>query len=227
MQNSNLLGIGLYTAADAGRLLGLASGKVRRWLTGHRIGDTTYAPLWQPQVRLEDGATFLGFRDLMELRTANHLMEAGLSAQAVRRAIEIAQEMIGDERPLSTTRFRTDGRSIFLRMAEEGDEVKILDLFKRQYVFAKVIEKSLKNVEFDGIAPARWRAGPPRSGVVIDPARSFGQPIDDETGVPTAILARAASAATSILQVARDWEVPVRAVRDAVAFENSLVKRAA
>ena len=49
------LGLGLYTAAEASRLLHLPVAKVRRWLGGYRGAERDYAPLWTPQLpRLDD-----------------------------------------------------------------------------------------------------------------------------------------------------------------------------
>ena len=56
----------------------------------------------------------------------------------------------------------------------------------------KVIEPSLKNLEFESDVATRWWPLGRAKGVVVDPKRQFGQPIDDATGVPTSVLAQAA-----------------------------------
>ena len=82
-----LVGVGLYTPAEAARLLRIPASKIVRWLRGHDANGRWYERLWQPQVQLGDGRVYLGFRDLMELRTAHAFMEAGVSAIMIRRAI--------------------------------------------------------------------------------------------------------------------------------------------
>jgi hypothetical protein len=57
---SSLIGVGLYTPAEAQRLLGVPAGKISRWLTGHVVGGKRYDPLWSPQIDLGDGKTYLG-----------------------------------------------------------------------------------------------------------------------------------------------------------------------
>lgn len=219
---TELIGVGLYTPSEAQRLLGIPSGKIARWLKGHGSGNRVYAPLWLPQVDLGDGSLHLGFRDLMELRTAHLFMKAGVSAQQIRRAISEARAIVGKAHPLSTTRFRTDGRTIFLEIASESNDVQLLDLFRKQYTFSRIIEASLKGVEFEGVTPRRWWIGSGRDGIVIDPERAFGQPIDDESGVPTAVLASAASSEGSTRKAANAWLVPEIVVRRAVDFERQL-----
>ena len=72
---ASLVGIGLYTPSEAAQLIGVSAPKITRWLRGHSIGDKTYEPLWHSQVNLEDGHTYLGFRDLMEVRVADAFIQ--------------------------------------------------------------------------------------------------------------------------------------------------------
>jgi uncharacterized protein (DUF433 family) len=146
----------------------------------------------------------------------------------VRQAIELARELVDDERPLSTARFRTDGESIFLHVVEEDGQTRLIDLFRRQYAFQGIIERSLRNAEYDATGvPTRWWPLGKSKSVVIDPTRSFGQPIEVETSVPVEILAAAAAAEGSLEAAARAWDVPVRAVRRAVAFRREMELRKA
>lgn len=223
---ATLVGIGLYTPAEASRLIHVASGKIVRWLKGHEANGKWYERLWKPQVDLGDGKVYLGFRDLMEMRTAAAFMEAGVSAVAIRRAITAARELLDDDHPLSTTQFRTDGRTIFLEIAGANDDAKLLDLFRNQFAFKRIIELSLKGVEFEGIAPSRWWPMSRDARILVDPERSFGQPIEADTGVPTAILASAARAEGSIDKAAMRWNVPAQAIRRAIRFEEEVLEAA-
>lgn len=227
MTAGNLVGIGLYTPIEAEHLIGIAAGKISRWLRGHAVKGRQYGPLWQSQIDLGDERVYLGFRDLMEMRTAHAFMQAGVSAIMIRRAIIEARLLVADERPLSTTKFKTDGRSIFLEIASSEGDRQLLNIFSKQYAFEKIIERSLKDVEFEGAAPARWWPATRAKQIIVDPARSFGQPIDEISGVPTAILAAAARAEGSIEAAARAWQVKVATVRRAVEFEEPRLQRAA
>ncbi|MCH4091855.1 hypothetical protein [Acetobacter sp.] len=222
-----LLGIGLYTPAEAGLLIGVRPGKLRRWLHGYQIGERRYQPLWHPQVDLGDDKVYLGFRDMLEARVASEFIEAGLSPQRVRRAIEIAQSIVG-ERPLSTEWLKTDGRSVFLQIANEDPEIEpqCLDLFRNQYAFARIVRESLRDIEFTDKLPNLWWPQGQKAGVLIDPHRSFGKPIEHETSVPAEQLANAAIAEGSVEHAARVWDVPVRAVKRAVAFQKQLAASA-
>jgi uncharacterized protein (DUF433 family) len=227
VDRSELVGIGVYTPVEASRLLGVPSARIVRWLRGHHAGGRRYPPLWRPQINLGDKRVYLGFRDLMEIRVANAFIERGLIPQRVRRAIEIAREMLMQERPLSTARFRTDGRTVFLQVMQEDGSGQMIDLFRSQHVFREFIEPSLRNIDFDeeGI-PQRWWPRGKQAGIVVDPQRAFGQPIETGSGVPAAVLSAAAEAEGSPENAALVWDVPVNAVRRARDFQTALARAA-
>ena len=227
--DTELVGVGLYTPAEAARLLAIPAGKIRRWLSGHTVRGLHYERLWKPQVELDDNKLYLGFKDLMELRAASRFIAHGVSPQQVRRAIEIAAREFAFDHPMSTMKFRTDGRTIFLQIDEvTGSDPKLVDIFNKQYAFQRILEPSLKDIDFDDDGrPGRWWPASKEKGIVVDPERCFGQPIDDETGVPTCVLAAAAHAERSVASAAAAWRVPARAVRRALQFEASGQKLAA
>jgi uncharacterized protein (DUF433 family) len=222
----DLVGIGLYTPSEAQRLTGIPATKLVRWLRGHTVGDHPYERLWPPQIELHDNRTYLGFRDLMEARVAAGFIDAGLSPQKVRQAIEIARNIVKDDRPLSTARLRTDGMTVFLQRVDETGDESLIDLFRKQYAFKRIVEPSLRNLDFEEGVPARWWPASKSVGIVVDPTRSFGQPVDDATGIPTRILSEAAISEGSVEGAAMVWRVPTASLRRAVSFEQELARAA-
>ena len=91
----------------------------------------------------------------------------------------------------------------------------------KQYGFHRIIEPSFKDVDLDVEITRWWPLGKQRS-MVLDPQRSFGAPIVDSSGIPTATLARAAELEASPREVTRWYPVTEREVRDAIAFERRL-----
>jgi uncharacterized protein (DUF433 family) len=222
------LGIGYYSVPEAARLLKTASRNINRWLGGYtyreRDGRQTHMPpLWKPQVPSDDDHIELGFRDLIELRFVVAFQTAGLGLKTIRNCVEFAREYVEDERPFSTRRFQTDGRTIFLDSLHQSGEAELIDLKKGQYVLKQVIERSFKDLDIDNDAVSRWRPFRGKETIVIDPTRAFGQPIASAYGVPTIVLADAAKAEASIERVAELYEVPLAVVRDAVEFEDYLL----
>ena len=231
MVMNDLVGIGLYTPAEASRLLGISAGKISRWLKGHYANGKWYDALWEPEALLDDRRWALGFRDLMEVRVAAAFIKEGISAIQVRKAILLAKDLIGKDHPLATNRFRTDGREIFLHVVEEDErgiaQERLLNLFRRQYEFKGIIDPILKTVDFDDNGePQLWWPMGRGLQVVVDPQRSFGQPIEANRSVPTAVLAVAANH-LGVAEAARAYEVDVAAVNRALRYESQLEQRLA
>jgi uncharacterized protein (DUF433 family) len=217
------LGVGYYTVPEAARLLKIAPRNINRWLGGYTYKGGRMPPLWTPELPAFEDHLEIGFRDLIELRFVNAFLEAGLGLKTIRRCLDYAQDCVKDERPFSTRRFKTDGRTIFLDSLLSTGESELLDLKKGQYVFKVAIERTFKDLDIEDNVVARWRPFHGKGTVVIDPQRAFGQPIASEYGVPTVVLSDAVKAEGSIDRVAHLFEVPVAVVRDAVKFEEYLL----
>lgn len=179
-------------------------------------------PLWTSQYADIEEHLEIGFRDLIELRFVKAFLDAGVGMLAIRNCLDYARDCAKDDRPFSTRRFQTDGRTIFLESIDRAKEPRVLDLKKRQYVFKQVIEKTFKDLDIEENAVARWRPFNGKQSIVIDPDRAFGQPIAAMYGVPTVVLADAVEAEGSVEDVARLYDIPAVVVRDAIHFEESL-----
>jgi uncharacterized protein (DUF433 family) len=195
---------------------------VARWLRGYSHGANRSEPLWKPDYKNEGDLIELSFRDLIELRFVKSFRDLGIGLQTIRDCYRRAVDEVHDDRPFSTQRFRTDGKTIFLDITEKAHDGRMIDLKKRQQVFRTVIEPSLRDLEFDASAVARWYPlGTRHWSIVVDPARSFGRPIVRH-GVPTEILAEAVKLEGSADAVASLYEVPKAEVLAAIEFEQQL-----
>jgi uncharacterized protein (DUF433 family) len=227
---------GAYSAAEGLRLLNFTRGPgpvrhvsrntVARWLRGYDFetdeGGGHSEPLWRPDYSNDDDLIELSFRDLIELRFVKAFRDIGLALPTIRECYQRAADEVHDERPFSTQKFRTVGKTIFLEITEGLHEAKLVDLKRRQNVFSTIVEPSLKDLEFDASAVARWfPLGTARKSVVVDPARAFGRPIA-ASGIPTEVLSRAVDVEGSVAKVVRLYDVTSAEVKSAVAFERKL-----
>jgi uncharacterized protein (DUF433 family) len=234
----DVLGRGVYGSSDVLRLVNfrrlegaqsryVSHSTIKRWLLGYDYmvqGEIRHSgPLWRPDYSNDDNAMEVSFRDLIELRFVKAFRDLGLGLPAIRECFKRAVEEVQDERPFSTQRFRTDGKTIFLEITNNVSEGELIDLRRRQSVFRRIVAPSLRDLEFDADVVARWfPLGPSRRSVVVDPARAFGRPILSVAGVPTEVIAAAVKVEGSPEKVARLYEVPATAVRDALSFERQL-----
>ena len=219
-------GVGAYTAVEAAQLLHMQPNTLRRWLYGyeydHGEGLREQPPLWSPQYSPEEDGPLLGFRDLVEARIVNALRRSKIGLPTIRLCIDRAKDILGAEHPFSTRAFKTDGRRIFLEITQGVDEPRLIDLKNRQHVFRAFVLPSLSGLEFGAEGAERWWLLPNRRTIVADPERSFGQPIIAEGGLLTSRAVQEVKAEGSVERVARIYQLPRRAIRDALEFEASL-----
>jgi uncharacterized protein (DUF433 family)/DNA-binding transcriptional MerR regulator len=214
----DILGRGIYTPRQAARLIGGTSQDVRRWTRGSGPNE----PLWHAYYQELDDTAELSFADLIELRVVKALRKAGISLQAIRFAISLAQERFGIEKPLSSQDFKTDGSQILMHAIEnDGEYVSLSKKYPGQKVFAKIVLPSLKNLEYDDGQVARWRPAQ-TSDIVIDPKRLFGAPMLDEFGVSTTVVFEEYQQQQDIGYLSRIYEIPRKLIQHAIRYEEEL-----
>ena len=216
--DSEILGHGVYTPREAARLIGETPQHVFRWTRGS--GPTE--PLWNARYQFIEDSTEISFLDLIEVRVVSAMRRCGISLQSIRFAIQFAQEKLGIERPLSSRDFKTDGSEILMDAVEnDGDFVSLSRSRPGQKVFKEIVRQSLSDLEYEGNSVARWR---PKgfSDVIIDPARSFGDPILDSFGISTSTLYSESREFGDVKYLATVYEIPEQSVRMAISFEENL-----
>lgn len=221
MDNSDY-GIGVYTAAEAARMAGIRPATLRRWLLGYDHDGKHEPELWHPQHELSEDGLLLGFRDLVEARIVNALRERGIGLQTIRICMARARQIVNDERPFSTRQFKTDGKTIFLEITRGLEEPDFIDLKRKQGTFKRVVEPSLEDLDFGEEGAERWWLLRGKRTIVADPARSFGQPIIEKIGMTTSRAVEVVRAEGSIERAAKVYEIPLRALRDALAYEDQI-----
>jgi uncharacterized protein (DUF433 family) len=220
--SSRLVGVGLYTPAEASLYTGIPAADIRRWLFGYTAHGVQHPGLWNSELA-DLGEAVLGFHDLLEIRFVHAFRKHGVSLQAIRNASQQAKELFNQAYPFTCKRFQTDGRRIFATvMSETGDE-SLLDLIKRQYAFEQVIKPSLyEGIDYtESDAAQRWYPVKRSKAIVLDPSRNFGKPIHASTGIDTAAIFNAyKTEGENTKRVALLYEIPTAAVEAAVNFEQ-------
>lgn len=226
--DTSYLNTGIYSVAEAARLTGVSSGRIRRWLRGYRFKSKTETysspPLWNGQLEPIDHKLALGFLDLIEVRFVDAFLQKGVTWAMIHKAREKAVERFpAVSHPFCTIRFVTDGREIFVELHKETGEPSLVEIVQSQQVFADIVRPFLKELEFgEGNILERWWPMGKNKLVAIDPKRNFGQPTIFRDGVPTKILAKSVKANGSVEEVARWYEVNPQSVADAVEYEQKL-----
>lgn len=232
---SEYLHTGVYTVSDAARLIGVPTHRVRRWLCGdphdYRVG-----PLIKNELPVIEESIAMSFVNLIEALFIARFAEYGVHVRSIRAMAEEAKEFILEQygedtdHPFATDiLFKTDGRDICAEVAKKHNDIRLYSLRKHNYALEPIIGPSLKEaVSYKGLHAHRWYPHKKKAPhVVVNPTASFGQPVLDDSGIPTRVLYDAYLAEEQNESVVAKWfEITKQRVREAVRFEM-LVTQAA
>ena len=230
------LGIGLYTPPEAARLLCLPARKLSNWAYGYtfqyRDQKRRADPVILRQIKDAGDMRVLSFLDLVDLLFVRIFRECGVSMPVIRAAAVEARRRFGHDHPFAVKQFSTDGKAIFatLDLAPEPgmtEEELVEQLDRSQMVFGTMVEPffvrylDVGSVEVD----RHWPLGK-EEHVVLDPERSFGKPIDVQSGVQTYILYEAHRAGEAIEAIADWYDISQEGVSYAIKYEEALANKA-
>ena len=111
----------------------------------------------------------------MKARLVNALRGKRIGLQTIRICLTRARKIVGQDRPFSTSQFKTDGKTIFLKITRGLDEPQMIDLRRSQGVFNRVVAPSLADLDFGPDGAERWWLLHGKKTIVADPERAFGQ----------------------------------------------------
>jgi len=226
--NVTYLGVGLYSVPEAARIIGVNPSTLRNWVKSYTNtvrGRTYYR---QPVVvrPFGDDEPALTFIELEELLFVKVFRRAGVPMAVIREAARRGAERLDTPYPFASGKFATDDAHIFATLGEHlGNKIVVEDIIRGQRAFEQIVRPFFHKFDYgdDQLARRFWPRGH-EGRVVLDPRRSFGKPIDAETGVPTAVLydAIVANPEADARTIAAWFAVPVPAVNVAVEYECSL-----
>jgi uncharacterized protein (DUF433 family) len=168
-----------------------------------------------------EGKVALSFRDLMEVHFVGKLRALKIAWSEIEDTVLTARDICKSPYPFGSLVFKTDGREVFAQLQKDGGSSL---LRKGQFAFEAVFEPSFfAELEYEAGHAVRWRPSSGSNVVVLDPRRSFGQPLLDEYDVRTRVVASAFNAEKSEARVADWYDIPLQAVRVAVSYERHLL----
>ncbi len=233
----NLVGVGIYTRAEAARLLGLSPSRVASWVRGYRY---TWGPkdrrkhgrqpaVIQTDLPIVDSTIAVSFLELMELKVVRRFRNEGIPLQTVRVAWQHAARAFDTQHPFADRRVFTDRGRIFMAVEDDRQEVPqlVLEISSRkrpfQLIAGPIFAESLQEVEFDDATNLVRQWWPLGRGVpiVLDPRIAFGAPVVSGTRIPTSTLALY-TIGNSVPAVADAFSLEPSQVDAAVGFEAEL-----
>jgi uncharacterized protein (DUF433 family) len=171
----------------------------------------------------------LSFTNLVELFVLADLRKVhGIPLQRVRTALRYVEDKLAIQRPLVRAEFKTDGIDLFVeQLIPDSKKSALLNASSGgQVAVREALSARLERVEWDEkkIAARLFpfvrsdTAAQPLT-IVIDPRMGFGRPVIAKTGIRTSVVAERFRAGESAPDLARDYDVEVEQIEDAVRCE--------
>jgi len=207
----------LYSFAEADQIAKVTPNTSRRWLKGYSFwygGEHRTMPpvTWTPETK--EAVTFV---DLMEVATIGKLRKKGFSFKRIRKINATARFYLQSDRPLVTEKFKVKGRDIFV---DDGFGILVdVGYGAGMQAWDEVLDPFLDTVEYEGEIVRRWWPLGKDVAVLVDPNYGFGLPVAEGTGVRTEIIAERYRAGDSIDEIAYDFDVTLKQIKDALQWE--------
>ncbi len=213
-----------YTVPEAAEFIGRPSSTVRRWVLGnrrtHRGQRRRDAPLIAVDGDIAESVS-LSFLNLLELRfLASYRQRVPL--QSIRRALEFSASELGVDRPLLSLEFKAHGRSLFLRFAEEGEDVYLMNASRRgQLAWPEVLDAFIESIDYEERTAHRWWPLGREAPVIVDTLLNGGRPSTARSGVRTlAIAVQRDREGLDVPAIAFDVGATEEEVRAALRFQR-------
>jgi len=208
----------IYSFADVDRLVGLHAGTARRWLDGYERGGKFYQPVLREE---STGSESVTWGEMVEARYLAEFRSKGVTVQRLRPAVGQLRKEFG-RYPLAQAKpfLDVEGRELVQRVQQDvGLEASLRFVVVRsgQVMLTTASERFKAAAEYDAGVVSRLRLDPRTPDVVMDPARTFGQPAI--RNVRTEALAEGYRAGATREELADLYDLSPQQVDEALRFE--------
>lgn len=211
-----MLGIGLYTPAEAALYARIALPTLNRWLFG--AGGQ---PVVASELEGERIVTFIDFVQAMAVRAIRNTKQVPL--KKIRDAVRMAQDEFHVEYPLAKRHtIYLFGEDIIINVGDEQSQrlVQATGKKRRNYVMKEVAELFMKDIGFDadGLANLYTAFEWNKYVVKMDPQYCFGEPLLPTCGYSARALWEATIAEGSMANAAKVYQVKEDEVETACRY---------
>lgn len=213
----------IYTVAESARFLGVAPSTFGTWASGYVRRPPGRRPVTAgpilTSVKASPGEPTIPFIGLAEGMVLAAFRQAGVSMQHLRRAVKLLNDEIGFAHALASKRLYSDGAVVLYDYAErENDEelANLTQVVSQQRVFAETIKEYLERIKYgaDDWASRLISPATREKVIVVDPTRSFGQPIFLKGAARVEDVLDRWRAGERLVDVAGDFGVPAEDIED-------------
>jgi uncharacterized protein (DUF433 family) len=218
MNNStSIIGGGIYTAADASRILKVNYTKTKYWFNYYAKHKFSSATHHNYHFKIKDSVV-VNFLTLIEMVVFYTLKEKGIATKKITNAHTVMSEFLNSPHPFAMQDIYINGKSILF-----GDNDQLLTADVRlQSVLIQVLRPFISKIAFDEDRLARkfYPLGKKKS-VVVNPLHQFGQPVIEGTNILTQTVFNLLSAGESKRSIAKLYDLSISQINDAIQFTEA------
>jgi uncharacterized protein (DUF433 family) len=218
MTNSTLtIGQGIYTAADAARILRVPYAKANYWFqyyAKHKFPSTTQTIY---HFKIKD-IMAVNFLTLIEMIVFYSLKERGIPTGRILEAHTVMSDFLKTPHPFAKEDIYVNEKSLLF-----GNEEQLLTADKRlQTVLIQVLKPFISKIHFSDQRMARkfYPLGKKKS-IVVNPENQFGQPVIEGTNILTQTIFNLLQAGESKKSIAKLYDLTLSQVNDAIEFSKA------
>jgi len=172
-------------------------------------------------LRQREQRSALSYMQLIEVAVVAAFRKAGVSMPRIRKARAWASHALKSEYPFAEYNFKMNAKHLYLdaQQVDLNDNTVVQADAGGQLEWASVIGR-LKEFEYEDEIALRWHVAGEGKPIIIDPRVSFGTPA--VRGIPTWVLRGRFDAGESDSDIADDFGIEKKEVREALKFEGAL-----
>jgi uncharacterized protein (DUF433 family) len=211
------IGHGIYTAADASRILKIPYPKANYWFKYYAKQRFSKATDYIYHFEIKN-IIAVNFLTLIEMYVFYTLKEKGIRTSKIIEAHTTMSKVLHTAYPFAKEDIYVSNKSLLF-----GSDDQLITADKNlQIVIAQILKRFINKIHFndDRIAKKFYPLGKERC-VVVNPDNQFGQPVIDGTNILTETIYNLSRGGDSPEYIAKLYDISASQVSDAIEFAKA------
>lgn len=205
---------GVYSYLEAARLLGVSSGRVKRWADGYTFARKNDVGVSPPILQTDRTTGVLSFPELWELMFVKEYAALGVSIPRIRETAQALSEVVG-EYPFSSGQVMVSGRELLVESAAGVLQRPDVGQFVADFALSLA-----KHIEIRGDRVSRYNPPEFEGLIYLDRERRGGEPVVSDRAIATRVIHALWMKEQSVASVSEYFELSPELVSAAVRYEG-------
>jgi len=213
----NSVGQGIYTAADAARILKVPYPKANYWFKYYAKQKFASSTHFKYHFQIRD-IIAVNFLTLIEMYVFYTLKEKGIKTNSIMEAHSTMADFLKTPYPFAKEDIYVNNKALLF----SHNDLLISADKNLQTVIVQVLKPFLNKIQFndDRMANRFYPMGK-KKAIVVNPENQFGQPVIEGTNILAQTVYLLSKAGESSRSIAKLYDLDIKQVRDAIEFANA------